>query len=307
MRRTILPPTPASPPHTAGCTESTVWSQRPDTRRARRHQVCLPGHSATVCHFQSRVVGIQPVCRGLHFRQRRSVAHHLRRDLFPLPLAPACGNRLQAAALVLRSFYFLWGGTPFPRKTGSIPPRPAHSNRNLDLQPGELVRIKPHDEILKTLDTSSRNRGLYFDAEEVPYCGGTYRVLRRVDRIVNERTGRIAKMKTPCVILDTVVCQSRYSECRLFCPRSIYSYWREIWLERVGPKPPVPTSRENGTARGKTAKRRRAVADGIPVSESTVSQPLISVVTPFHNTALYFAQCIESVLAQTYSSLNTFL
>jgi hypothetical protein len=132
-------------------------------------------------------------------------------------------------------FHPLWRGTPFPRKTGAIPegqPTPAGT---LDLQPGELVRIKSHEEILRTLNTSSMNRGLYWDAEEVPYCGGTYPVLRRVNMIIDEKTGRMQEMKTPCVILDSVVCQGRYSECRMFCPRSIYPYWREIWLERVGP------------------------------------------------------------------------
>jgi hypothetical protein len=135
-------------------------------------------------------------------------------------------------------FHFLWGGTPFPRKTGTIPEGQPTPNSTLDLQPGELVRIKSHDEILKTLNTSSRNRGLYWDAEEVPYCGGTYRVLQRVTKIINEKTGKMRVMKTPCVILDSVVCQSRYSECRMFCPRSIYPYWREIWLERVRPTIP---------------------------------------------------------------------
>jgi hypothetical protein len=130
-------------------------------------------------------------------------------------------------------FHFLWRGSPFPRRSGTIPDGEPTPVRTLDLQPGELVRIKQHQEILKTINTQSRNRGLFFDAEEVPYCGGTYRVLRRVDKIVNERTGKMREMKTPCIILDAVICRSRYSECRLFCPRSIYAYWREIWLERV--------------------------------------------------------------------------
>jgi hypothetical protein len=134
-------------------------------------------------------------------------------------------------------FYRLWGGTPIPRKIGTIPDGQPTPALRLDLHPGELVRIKSHNEILATLNTRSRNRGLYWDAEEVPYCGEMHRVLKRVTKIVNERTGKMQEMKTPCVILDEVICQSRYSECRVFCPRSIYSYWREIWLERVGPQP----------------------------------------------------------------------
>src|SRR5439155_12269818 len=89
-----------------------------------------------------------------------------------------------------------------------------------------------------TLTTDNKNRGLLFGAEMVPYCGGTYRVLKRVTKIINEKTGEMQEMKNPCYILDSVTCQSRYSECRMFCPRSIYPYWREIWLERVEQKKP---------------------------------------------------------------------
>jgi hypothetical protein len=128
----------------------------------------------------------------------------------------------------------IWRGTAWPRKSGLIPegqPTPAAA---LNLQPGELVRVKLHEEILRTVNTASRNRGLWWDAELVPYCGGTYRVLARVTNVIDEKTGKMQVMKNPCIVLDTVVCRASYSACRLFCPRSTYAYWREIWLERVG-------------------------------------------------------------------------
>ena len=130
-------------------------------------------------------------------------------------------------------FQKLWGGVPYPRKPGRIPMGSATPVVTLNLQPGDLVRVKSHQAILDTIDESNRNRGLYFDAEMVPYCGSTRRVLKRVTRIVDEKTGKIREFKTPSIILEGAVCQSRYSECRLFCPRSIYAFWREIWLEKV--------------------------------------------------------------------------
>jgi hypothetical protein len=125
------------------------------------------------------------------------------------------------------------GGIPYPQRRGKIPVGSKTPSLTLNLQLGEWVRVKSFEEILATLDANNKNRGLYFDAEAVPYCGHTFRVLKRVSRILDEKTGRMMEMKNPCFILDGVVCQSRYSDCRLFCPRSIYAYWREIWLERI--------------------------------------------------------------------------
>ena len=140
---------------------------------------------------------------------------------------------------MMRSFYdkfhALWRGTPYPRRRGTIPAEAATPlpSRPLNLQPGEWVRVKSYAEILRTLNTQNKNRGLYFDAEMVPYCGGTYRVLKRVSKILDEKTGKMSRMKTESVLLEGAVCQSRYSTCRMFCPRAIYSFWREIWLEKV--------------------------------------------------------------------------
>jgi hypothetical protein len=125
------------------------------------------------------------------------------------------------------------GGTPYPWRIGQLPRGARTPAIRLDLKRGDLVTVRSYEEILATLDEQSYNRGMYFDAEMVPYCGGTYPVLDRVTKIINEKTGRLQHLKNDCIILDGVVCLARYAKFRRFCSRSIYPYWREIWLERA--------------------------------------------------------------------------
>jgi hypothetical protein len=127
----------------------------------------------------------------------------------------------------------LLGGIPWPRRSGKIQAGQPTPTQILNLQPGELVRVKSYKEILATLDTEARNRGLMWDRDMVPFCDGTYRVKTRLSKFVDEKSGMLINLKTPAVILEEVWCRARYSDCRMYCPRSIYSWWREVWLERV--------------------------------------------------------------------------
>ncbi|WP_175361089.1 hypothetical protein [Bradyrhizobium sp. STM 3843] len=130
-------------------------------------------------------------------------------------------------------FQAITGGIPFPRMKGTIPVGQSTPRCDLGLQPGDLVRVKSYEDILATLDGRLSNRGMSFDAELVPFCGKIFRVSTRVERFVDEKTGQMRRMNTPAVILEGTSCKALYSGRRMFCTRSIHSWWREIWLERV--------------------------------------------------------------------------
>jgi hypothetical protein len=124
-------------------------------------------------------------------------------------------------------------GATYPFIAGKLEKTPVAT---LDLQPGELVQIRTKEEIMATLDKQNRNRGLLFDWEMLAYCGGIYRVLRRVHRIIDDRTGKMLNMKYPSIVLEGVACRSDYHR---LCPRAIYHYWRESWLTRAADIPPA--------------------------------------------------------------------
>ena len=129
---------------------------------------------------------------------------------------------------VLRRLHLFRDRPVEPRGEGSGSPR-----TGLHLGPGELVRVRSKEEIAQTLGANGKTRGLWFDREMLPYCGQTHTVKRRVERFIDERSGELVELASDAVILDDVICGGDVSYGRWFCPRAIYPWWRECWLDRA--------------------------------------------------------------------------
>jgi hypothetical protein len=144
----------------------------------------------------------------------------------------------------------------------------------LNLRPGDRVRVRPPAEIAPTLDESGHNRGLSFDREMLPYCGKTLRVKESVQQIINEETGRMMKIPKDSLILEGAVCSGVRSTGRWFCPREIYPFWREAWLERVDEPETGPEPDGDGVAR-KNFRRPAANNSGANNSAAKSSIPRV--------------------------------
>jgi hypothetical protein len=142
---------------------------------------------------------------------------------FLVALATRWVNRVQA-----------WrGGLRFPFvPSGRVEVTPAADR---GLQPGAQVQVESITAIARTLNSRNRNRGLWFDHDMVKFCGQRYRVLRRVERIIDDATGALVPMKTPCIALEGVVATGEYHH---FVPQEDPLFWREIWLRPLAPAGP---------------------------------------------------------------------
>jgi len=95
------------------------------------------------------------------------------------------------------------------------------------------------------------------------------------------------KMKNDCIILEDVICRSECSEKRMFCPRGIFPYWREIWLRRATGEPPAPGGRTLRNGPWESGSRPR-VSFGLPV----------------YNEERSIRRCLDSILAQDFSDFE---
>ena len=124
------------------------------------------------------------------------------------------------------------GGATLPNLWGPVvdeqwPERPLQ-----DFQAGELVEVRSRREILATLDRYQRNKGLWFDQEMVPLCGKRGRVLYRVERLIDEGSGRMLKVKKDLyVVAGMVGCEGIQHK---LCTRQAIAMLRDAWLRRVG-------------------------------------------------------------------------
>jgi len=237
LKRVDGPAAKDAAPQNGGCTERDVWAatQAPGPP-------ATPEEATYVCQSTQVPAATLPL---RWWDGRQYVEDCASGNVRPLDLVDSLAGFLSekiataglglgaAVRWVYNGVQRIRGGTPYPWGTGTVPRGVRTPSLRLDLQPGELVRVRTHDEILATIDENGNNRGMCWDPEMVPYCGGTFRVLRRVNTIIDEKTGRVQRLKNECIQLEDVVCRACYAKYRRFCPRSIFPYWREIWLERV--------------------------------------------------------------------------
>jgi hypothetical protein len=142
-------------------------------------------------------------------------------------------------------FQKLRGGKPFPVGEGKIADGTRTPTEILNLQPGQWVEVRSLDEILATINGAGLNRGLRYDVPEMSkYSGGRFRVQMRVERLINEVTGKMMMMKNPCIQLEDVYCRAECTTQRLGCPRASNTYWRAIWLRPVNDATPEETKEQ---------------------------------------------------------------
>ena len=98
------------------------------------------------------------------------------------------------------------------------------------LQAGDRVRVKSREEIRATLDRWNGLKGTSFMEEMWPYSGTTQRVMKRIDRFLDERDYRMKRCRD-MVFLEGVMCEGTKDYGK--CDRSCFFFWREEWLEKI--------------------------------------------------------------------------
>jgi hypothetical protein len=148
-----------------------------------------------------------------------------RQDLRPL-LAGNVTLRAFGLALCTRIFNFvqrLRGGVGYPM----MPPPGAVPKPAATLRRGDEVVVRDAADIVATLDGRLRNRGLYFDPEMTKYCGRPSVIKARVDRIIDDATGLMRTMKSPCLVLENI---DYTGETLRFVAQHEHLFWRDLWL-----------------------------------------------------------------------------
>jgi hypothetical protein len=109
-----------------------------------------------------------------------------------------------------------------PAFPASLPKVPLHA--------GDQVRVRSKEQIEATLDRWRSLKGCAFLEEMAVYCGTTQRVLKRVERFIDERDFRLKKA-SGIILLEGLMCSGTSTTGR--CDRACFFFWREEWLDRV--------------------------------------------------------------------------
>ena len=86
------------------------------------------------------------------------------------------------------------------------------------------------NKIKDTLDEKGFYKGMIFIDDMVQFCGKTYKVFKRVNKLYMHRDKQMQKCRG-VVLLDGVLCHGYEAE--IDCDRTCFFFWKEAWLEKI--------------------------------------------------------------------------
>jgi hypothetical protein len=105
-----------------------------------------------------------------------------------------------------------------------------------ELRTGDWVQVKSPAEIAQTLDAEGTVDGLPFMPEMLEFCGKTFPVTRRVEKLCVEFPGGSYKIRefrqNDVVVLQDLRCSGSDHE---GCQRACRLFWKAAWLRKVDP------------------------------------------------------------------------
>lgn len=106
----------------------------------------------------------------------------------------------------------------------------ADLTRSGKLNGGDWVRVRSWEEIQPMLDPFNETRGCAFLEDMRKYCETKQRVLKSMERFLDERDYKVKKARG-VILLDNVICNGTPAFGK--CDRCCFLFWREEWLEKI--------------------------------------------------------------------------
>jgi hypothetical protein len=171
-----------------------------------------------------QIPGLKSICEGTADLPPQSLARQLKL-IIRRNLSPGRERAIKNFTNSLLNQFSLFTGRNSRPATDLVDISPR------ELMPGDWVRVRSLVEIQATLNHWRQLKGCTFMPEMAQYCGTDQRVLKPLQRFVDERDLRV-KRSSSIFLLDDVICQgtSDFGS----CDRSCFYFWRIEWLEKLG-------------------------------------------------------------------------
>jgi hypothetical protein len=97
---------------------------------------------------------------------------------------------------------------------------------------GDFVTVLPIEKISDGLQNNFKD-GTLFMEEMYGFCDGTYKILKVVRNIFNEKTLKMYQPNAPIYILEDVNCSGQGLFENKNCDHSCFFFWHQDWLEKI--------------------------------------------------------------------------